>query len=209
MARRTPLFNLSIFQGEQLRASTSIASLALGGNERLCSWMASPKNKLDDCERPSCASMKALFQESMGRSSAKESSPQNPVACPVGREELGRATWALLHTTAAWFPDNPNKEDQVHAKSLISSLAALYPCTHCAEDFRSSTKSSPVEVGSRTEFALWLCSQHNLVNKKIGKPVFECSIETLDERWRTGHTSCQETQGKTKALESAGESLGQ
>ena len=31
---------------------------------------------------------------------------------------------------------------------------------------------------------MWLCEQHNLVNEKLGKDLFKCDMNTLDERWR-------------------------
>ena len=37
---------------------------------------------------------------------------------------------------------------------------------------------------SRTELSLWLCAQHNEVNKKLGKPLFIADIKGLDDRWR-------------------------
>lgn len=40
------------------------------------------------------------------------------------------------------------------------------------------------QVNSRDEFSQWLCRAHNDVNRKLGKPEFDCS--KWDERWRTG-----------------------
>lgn len=51
-------------------------------------------------------------------------------------------------------------------------------CAHCCR------------VDSRTSFSVWLCEQHNIVNKKIGKPSFPCTMEKLDERWRKGKPAC-------------------
>ncbi|KAF4130102.1 Erv1 / Alr family [Phytophthora infestans] len=33
---------------------------------------------------------------------------------------------------------------------------------------------------------MWLCEQHNVVNRKLNKPVFECTMEKLEKRWRKG-----------------------
>jgi len=30
---------------------------------------------------------------------------------------------------------------------------------------------------------LWVCEQHNLVNKKLNKATFPCDFEELEERW--------------------------
>jgi len=37
---------------------------------------------------------------------------------------------------------------------------------------------------SRESLCMWLCEQHNIVNEKLGKPTFQCSMKNLDERWR-------------------------
>ena len=37
----------------------------------------------------------------------------------AGREELGRATWTLLHVLAAQFPDKPSRQQQKDAKTLV------------------------------------------------------------------------------------------
>jgi len=42
----------------------------------------------------------------------------------------------------------------------------------------------PPVVDSQKNFAKWLCDLHNIVNVKLGKPVFDCS--KVDERWRDG-----------------------
>ena len=43
--------------------------------------------------------------------------------------------------------------------------------------------------------------QHNLVNKKLGKAEFDCSIKSIDERWREGHSSCfQQTTSSKESL---------
>ena len=37
---------------------------------------------------------------------------------------------------------------------------------------------------SRKDLCTWLCEQHNIVNEKLGKPMFDCSMKNLDKRWR-------------------------
>jgi hypothetical protein len=63
--------------------------------------------------------------------------------CPLDKNELGRATWNLLHTIAAYYPDEPTPEQQSAAIAFVESLAKLYPCPHCAEDFREDIKKNP------------------------------------------------------------------
>lgn len=63
-------------------------------------------------------------------------------AKPFSKEELGRATWTLLHTLAAQFPDHPTRQQKRDAKELSKScaswiaswiLAMDVPCTQCCE----------------------------------------------------------------------------
>ena len=43
----------------------------------------------------------------------------------AAREELGRATWTLLHTLAAQFPDRPSRQQQKDARTLV--ILAILP----------------------------------------------------------------------------------
>jgi len=56
---------------------------------------ASSRAAADDCDRPACADMKSMLQQSLGVPKPK-GPPKEAQACPVGREELGRATWTLV-----------------------------------------------------------------------------------------------------------------
>ncbi|RLN70587.1 hypothetical protein BBJ28_00026639, partial [Nothophytophthora sp. Chile5] len=58
---------------------------------------------------------------------------------------------------------------------------------------------------SRMTFSMWLCEQHNIVNRKIHRPTFECTMENLEERWRKGKPSCW---GEDADPEATAESLG-
>ena len=66
---------------------------------------------------------------------AAPAAPQ-PEDCPLDREELGRQTWGLLHTAAAYFPRQPSQQEQQNATQFVKSFSNLYPCEDCAEDFR-------------------------------------------------------------------------
>ncbi|KAJ0115915.1 hypothetical protein J7T55_004084 [Diaporthe amygdali] len=104
--------------------------------------------------------------------------------CPADVETLGRSTWTLLHSIAATYPTTPSSSQQNDLVSFVQLFSRLYPCWVCADDFRGYIQKDPVKAGSRGEFGKWLCDAHNDVNKKLGKPVFDCS--KWEERWRTG-----------------------
>ncbi|GIY83669.1 FAD-linked sulfhydryl oxidase ALR [Caerostris darwini] len=104
--------------------------------------------------------------------------------CPLDREELGHATWSFLHTMAAYFPKKATSDQQKDMKQFISLFSKFYPCKECAEDFHKDISSNPPTTSGRYELSQWFCRAHNNVNKKLGKPLFDCS--TIDERWLHG-----------------------
>lgn len=104
--------------------------------------------------------------------------------CPPDVEELGRSTWTLLHSIAATYPDKPTKSQQENLSQFMNSFSNLYPCFHCADDFREHIKKDKIKVTNRDEFGKWLCNAHNEVNVKLGKPKFDCNL--WKERWKDG-----------------------
>eukprot|EP00850_Spirogloea_muscicola_P005213 SM000023S07669 [mRNA] locus=s23:771645:773447:- [translate_table: standard] len=104
------------------------------------------------------------------------------------REELGVATWTLLHTLAAQFPDKPTKQQQRDVKDLMGLMTRIYPCKQCADHFKEVLKSSPPQTGSGVELAQWMCRVHNIVNRSLDKPQFPC--RQVDARW--GALDCGE-----------------
>lgn len=115
---------------------------------------------------------------------AKADTNTRPVDCPPDVEDLGRATWAFLHTTAAYYPENPTPTHRVSMLRLLKSLPSLYPCGHCASHLGENMKENPPKVGSRLELSQWLCERHNDVNIRLGKEKFDCA--KVDERWKDG-----------------------
>ncbi|TFK39932.1 ERV/ALR sulfhydryl oxidase domain-containing protein [Crucibulum laeve] len=138
----------------------------------------------------SAAAMMAAFATggTMSTAQATVAAPERtlepPPDCPPDVEQLGRATWTFLHTTAAYYPEKPTPTQRVNMLSLIRSLPMLYPCTSCATDFGEDVSKNPPDVSSRERLSKWLCERHNEVNQKLGKEKFDCV--KVDERWRDG-----------------------
>lgn len=107
-----------------------------------------------------------------------------PPGCPPDVEQLGRATWTFLHTTAAYYPEKPTPSQRANMLMLLRSLPVLYPCTWCAEDFGNEVNRHPPDVSGRGALSRWLCERHNEVNEKLGKEKFNCA--KVDERWKDG-----------------------
>ena len=115
-----------------------------------------------DCHNPVCSDTADLFKqmtsskshrivpkstnihtESISESPGKTSDEDEPLQCPVDKNLLGLSTWNLLHTIAAYYPDEPTERDKAEAIRFIESLAYLYPCSYCAKDFQECVAKSP------------------------------------------------------------------
>jgi FAD-linked sulfhydryl oxidase len=161
------------------------------------------KSKVKDaCPDPVCGSRAEMLQEAMKMYKPKkaETLPNlleiptelpHREECPVDREELGKGTWDLLHTLAAYYPETPSPSQESYASVLISSLSQLYPCHICAEDFQVYVQENPPDTASRERLMIWVCKLHNSVNAKLGKPERDCDMKYLDERWKFGSKLCR------------------
>lgn len=103
---------------------------------------------MDDCDRPACEDTVSALSAALGRVQKKgREQKERKDSCPPTSGELGTASWTLLHSMAAWFPDNPTVDDEKNMSTFMSSFAKFYPCTYCAEDFQQNIKKSPVRPG--------------------------------------------------------------
>lgn len=141
--------------------------------------------------------------------SASDRSISQVKGCPPDVEELGRSTWDFLHSVAAVYPDSPTPEQRGALLSLLTSLPLLYPCGHCAEalgeDYERRAAGGVTAAGGRKEDAMtlqeataskkaaaqFMCSIHNEVNERLGKPVWNCDdLGRLKRRWEDGGERC-------------------
>merc|ERR1719387_6306 len=108
----------------------------------------------------------------------------SPSSEAVTREALGRATWTLLHTLGAQFPDRPTRRQRRAARQLIAALGDVYPCASCASHWGDVlAELGPPRTGSGEALRAYLCAAHNVVNRSLGKGVFDCAGGALASRW--------------------------
>lgn len=65
-----------------------------------------------------------------------------------------RASWAYLHTLAAFYPDKP---DEAHAKRMhefMLSYARFYPCGYCADTTSEEMVRNPPRTHIHNTYAL-------------------------------------------------------
>lgn len=193
--------NTALFFSPTERRSTMAAEESSRGPDKVQrkgDKLASLLNSMGgggDCDRPACDDTKTALSAALQRlgdqsgrgvasKSGRGTKQSNDKECPPTKDEIGRSTWSLLHSMAAWYPDSPTGKDQQLMSGFMRALAQFYPCSWCATDFQRNIELSPPKTETRDELCIWLCEQHNIVNKKLGKPLFQCTLDKLDERWR-------------------------
>ena len=181
-----------------------------------------PTGKID-CKVPACEGIKERFErfdqmstkenssyEKYKRKKALERGPRS--SCPLDKDEVGRATWGLLHTIAANYDfdhpiqiDRPEMDEEFrrkyrqdlklaqeeHFTNLILGIAYLYPCEACRVEFSARVNSPEGRLGlqnavegGREALAKWVCEEHNEVKRRIGGRQWNCNdSEMLHKRW--------------------------
>jgi hypothetical protein len=99
------------------------------------------------------------------------------------RAQLGRASWELLHRAAAAFDPAPSPARQADAARFFALAAEMYPCRECGGHFKQLLQKSPVDARDNKRLSIWLCKAHNVVNARLGKPVFPCALGSIANRW--------------------------
>ena len=104
------------------------------------------------------------------------------------KPEIGRRTWALLHSIANTFPENPSEKDKNMMKKFLYGLARSYPCKVCGGHLIRMLDKKGIQMDSRKEFGNYLCNVHNIVNKVLNKTQFNC--EKSFDVWN-GNYKCE------------------
>jgi FAD-linked sulfhydryl oxidase len=68
--------------------------------------------------------------------SSSETDDVKGTDCPLDLTELGRGTWGLLHTMAAYYPDTPTIEQQKNMTQFFKSFSRAFPCEDCGQDLQ-------------------------------------------------------------------------
>lgn len=126
----------------------------------------------------------SYFNKASQENDTKETIPYLHVNNDPQYIELGRSTWKTFHMMMERFPDiNMNKNDDLKKRdkliNWITIMGETYPCT--AKDreniFVESFKMYPLPINLNKIINIeWGCHIHNLVNDRLGKDKYNCSI---------------------------------
>lgn len=118
-------------------------------------------NESSDCNIPACSvkhdffrSFNQLSKNSISTNTeGKESDEENKIDdessffseddCPLDRNQLGSSAWDIIHSFAAYYPDEPSIEQQKKVAEFFVTFADLYPCLVCKQDFQEYVKQYP------------------------------------------------------------------
>ena len=67
------------------------------------------------------------------------------------KQEIGRNTWALLHSMAASYPNEPTDEDKKQITNFMYGLAHLFPCKICGSHLLKMLNKEGVHANSRED----------------------------------------------------------
>ena len=90
------------------------------------------------------------------------------------KPEIGRRTWALLHSIANTFPENPSEKDKNMMNKFLYGLARSYPCKVCGGHLIRMLDKKGIKMENKKEFINYICNMHNIVNKVLNKTEFDC-----------------------------------
>eukprot|EP00732_Lithocolla_globosa_P007427 Lithocolla_globosa_v1_NODE_9475_length_703_cov_3.158951.p1 type:complete len:151 gc:universal NODE_9475_length_703_cov_3.158951:670-218(-) len=141
-------------------------------------------DKEEPCEERACNDYEDSKAAMTNSNNRPRKGKKKRVECPPDKSEIGRSTWTLLHTMAAYYPKEPTDKQQNSMHQFLHSFSEFYPCSYCASHLREHMKQHVPDTSSRTALSLWLCQTHNEVNELLGKKQFDCN--KLEERWKTG-----------------------
>lgn len=92
---------------------------------------------------------------------------------------------------AAYYPERPDEQTQKDMSNYMKLFGKFYPCKTCAFHYNNDIKKDPPKTQSRESFSVWMCVQHNNVNRILGKSQFDCSYDNLIKRWKKGGPECK------------------
>uniref|UniRef100_A0A8C9GIE4 Sulfhydryl oxidase n=1 Tax=Piliocolobus tephrosceles TaxID=591936 RepID=A0A8C9GIE4_9PRIM len=125
------------------------------------------KTKMDikQCYESSCndKNKQNIYQNKDNTNSTKI----NKKIYPPDRVEIGRASWLILHTIAANYPNKPTEEEKQKYTSFFYAFSNLYPCHICKLDLLYTLKKHKFNCNNKIEFSKFIYNLHNKVNSDI------------------------------------------
>lgn len=94
----------------------------------------------------------------------------------------GPDLWKVLHRYSLAYPRNqPPEETQKAARAFYNSHKYLLPCPYCRAHYAKyfDEHFTDETTKSRASLVKWVFDLHNEVNKRLGKPILNITVDDL------------------------------
>ncbi|SBS80627.1 FAD-linked sulfhydryl oxidase ERV1, putative [Plasmodium ovale] len=135
---------------------------------------------IEKCNEKSCADRERIkFNEGSKDGNRK-------TIYPPDRAEIGRASWLILHTISANYPNEPTEEEKKKHSKFFYAFSNLYPCHICKLDLYDILRNYKLNCDNKVSFSTFVFNLHNMVNEEIGKDLFPCDdIRSIIDMYKT------------------------
>ena len=90
----------------------------------------------------------------------------------MSKSDWGPCTWESMHHFAIAYSCRPTPTQQEWAIRWLLATAHMLPCVECKNHFLDLLEQFPPDVTDSCSFQTWMFEAHNMVNQRLGKPVF-------------------------------------
>lgn len=89
-------------------------------------------------------------------------------------KNFGPDFWSVLEELAIGYPEQASPDMQLSMKQTLAGIAKHFPCSDCSRHFTPHVaKMEPKDLHGRMGLLQWVINTHNIVNKRLGKKVYE------------------------------------
>lgn len=104
----------------------------------------------------------------------------------------GPGAWEFLHSITFNYPIHPTSQEKETTRQFFHLLKYILPCERCRQHYTEGIeKIMPIEphLKNRDTLSRWLVRFHNIVNKRLGKPIM--SYQSVQEKYQSMQGQCQ------------------
>lgn len=97
---------------------------------------------------------------------------------------FGPPTWAYLHISTAYLPENLNPVVAAQVRNTLYALPVMIPCETCSlhsGNYMTTNKERIESLKTGSDFFSFTVDLHNFVNKRLGKKVV--SVAEARKMW--------------------------
>jgi len=101
----------------------------------------------------------------------------------MSKKDWGNISWILMHSLAQHISENNFANSKQILIKIIFDICNNLPCPDCREDANKLLKTSNInKITNKKQLISFLCEFHNIVNKKLNKPIKK--IEEIEKQYR-------------------------